>query len=353
MTAEAEVVKQSDLLNQLVLDRNNMEELGRVDVLWMYPAAHRVLGFICKSGFLGAKKVVFKLPQIQTLGANSILVHSQPEETDAEKVKQLDSLLNCEVWSDAGNKIGRITDYRFQLKTGEITQYLFASSGWSGITGDIYQLPPNRIISFGRKRVLVPEAAVKSFELYRPGIKQTLSKARDILKDDYISLVKQAQILTEQAKERAQAIAEQAKETAQTFTEQLKEETQTFTEQVTEQAKTTSQTVAEQVKERTQTVGDRANPGFQSHPPTNQTPPTPEPAATKPPVAPPASASTSPPQPTAPAYSSTDEDDDPWDFLEEDDLFTPPSPNPETFRKVDTAPKTNPNIEDDDDEPWI
>jgi uncharacterized protein YrrD len=345
MTTEADVVKQSDLLNQLVLDRNNMEELGRVDMLWMYPAAHRVLGFICKSGFLGAKKIVFKLPQIQTLGANSILVHSQPEETDAEKVKQLDSLLHCEVWSDAGNKIGRITDYRFQLKTGEITQYLFVSSGWSGITGDIYQLPPGRIISFGRKRVLVPEAAVKSFELYRPGIKQTLSKARDILKDDYISLVKQA-------KERAQAIAEQAKETAQTFTEQLKEETQTFTEQ----AKTTSQTVAEQVKERTQTVVDQANTGFQSYYPTSQAPSTPEPNINKPPVSPPPPPSTPQSQTTTATHSFADDEDDPWDFLAEDDLFSPPPTPSETFRKVDPKAKTNTTntgIEDDDDEPWI
>ncbi|MEP0870302.1 PRC-barrel domain-containing protein [Trichocoleus desertorum AS-A10] len=349
MTAEADVVKQSDLLNQLVLDRNNMEELGRVDMLWMYPAAHRVLGFICKSGFLGAKKIVFKLPQIQTLGTNSILVHSQPEETDGEKVKQLDSLLNCEVWSDAGNKVGRITDYRFQLKTGEITQYLFVSSGWSGITGDIYQLPPSRIISFGRKRVLVPEAAVKSFELYRPGIKQTLSKARNILKDDYISLVKQAQSLTEQAKERAQAIAEQAKETAQTFTEQLKEETQTFTEQ----AKTTSQTVAEQVKERTQTVVDQANTGFQSHYQPSQAPTTPEPSVSKPAVSPPPPASTPQPQATATTHTFADEEDDPWDFLEEDEPFTPTPSYPETFRKADTNPKAKTETEDDDDEPWI
>ena len=348
MAAEADVVKQSDLLNQLVLDRHNMEELGRVDMLWMYPAAHRVLGFICKSGFLGAKKIVFKLPQIQTLGANSILVHSQPEETDAEKVKQLDSLLNCEVWSDAGNKIGRITDYRFHLKTGEITQYLFTSSGWSGITGDIYQLPPSRVISFGRKRVLVPEAAVKSFELDRPGIKQTLSKARNILKDDYISLVKQAQILTEQAKERAQAIAEQAKETAQTFTEQLKEETQTFTEQ----AKTTSQTVAEQVKERAQTVVEQANTGFQSHHQTDQAPTISEPAVKKPPVSPPPPPSAPQPQTTTATHSFADEDD-PWDFLEEDDLLTSTSTNPDTFREVDSNTKTNTNVEDDDDEPWI
>lgn len=56
MAIPPEVLKQSDLLNQLVLDRNTMEELGHVDVLWMHPPVHRVLGFICKSGFLGTKK---------------------------------------------------------------------------------------------------------------------------------------------------------------------------------------------------------------------------------------------------------------------------------------------------------
>lgn len=56
MATQPEVVKQSDLLNQLVLDRNTMEELGHVDVVWMHPPVHRVLGFICKSGFLGTKR---------------------------------------------------------------------------------------------------------------------------------------------------------------------------------------------------------------------------------------------------------------------------------------------------------
>ncbi|NJR65874.1 MAG: hypothetical protein HC772_12035 [Leptolyngbyaceae cyanobacterium CRU_2_3] len=68
MTAQTEIVRQSDLINQLVLDRQTLEELGRVELLWMYPPAHRVLGFICKSGFLGNKKFAFKLDQITAVG---------------------------------------------------------------------------------------------------------------------------------------------------------------------------------------------------------------------------------------------------------------------------------------------
>jgi len=260
MATHPEVVRQSDLLNQLVLDRNTMEELGHVDVLWMHPPVHRVLGFICKSGFLGTKKTAFNLAQIRTLGANSILVNAKPVETDSEKVRQLESLINCEVWSDAGNKIGRITDCLFNFKTGAITEYLFISNGWGVIANGVYLLPPSKILSFGNKRVLVSEAAAQTLAVYREGIKQKLTKASNFLKEDYIqatqevrSLAKQAQAATEQARERAQALAEQAKDKVQTLNEQLKEGTQTLAKQ----AKEKGEVLVEQVKEGTRTISEQ------------------------------------------------------------------------------------------------
>jgi len=296
MANQPEVVKQSDLLNQLVLDRNTMEELGHVDVLWMHPPVHRVLGFICKSGFLGTKKTAFNLAQITTLGVNSILVNAQPVETDSEKVRKLESLIDCEVWSDAGNKIGRITDCLFNLKTGVITQYLFVSSGWGGMAGAIYLLPPSKVLSFGRKRVLVSEAAAQTLTVYREGIKQKLTKARSVFKDDYIqvtqevrSLAKQAQVATEQAKERAQVLAEQAKEKVQSLNQQLKEETQTFAKQAQEK----SQTLVEQVKERAQTVSEQVKEKRPAVEKNLEVPPTPSPATTS-------------------NVTATEDDDDPW-----------------------------------------
>ncbi len=260
MTIRAEVIRQSELLNQLVIDRNTMEELGRVEVLWMYPQTHRVMGFICKSGFLGAKKLAFKLTQLEARGVNGILTHAQPEETDLGKVRQLVSLINHEVWSDTGNKVGFITDYLFNLQTGAITQYLFVSSGWAGITGKVYQLPQTKILSFGVKRVLVSEAAVITLALYREGIEQKLTKAGDFLKkeatQEWRSLAQQTQSATQQAKSRINNLAEQAKERAQSLSNQTSEKVQTLSEQLQEQtqtwleqAKEKSQDLVEQVKE--------------------------------------------------------------------------------------------------------
>ncbi|KAM3094644.1 hypothetical protein ACKFKF_26765 [Phormidesmis sp. 146-12] len=231
MSKQPEVVKQSDLLNQFVLDRRSLQELGQIEVLWMYLKVHRVLGFICKSGLLGRKKTAFNLDQLDTIGANGVLVNSQPVETDIEKVRQLESLVNCEVWTDAGNKAGKVVDYLFDLETGVIEHYLFISSS---VTGSIYKLPPNYILSLGNRRVLVSEAAVRSFAIYQEGLQEKLYKAADFFKEEKTQVTQEFKSLFQQAKERAQIFNEQLKEKAELLAEQAKETGQVFVEQVKE-----------------------------------------------------------------------------------------------------------------------
>ena len=277
MTAQSTVVRHNDLLNRLVLNRNTMEELGQVDVLWMHPEAHRILGFVCQSGFLGTRKVAFNLAQIETLGTDSILVRSSPVETDAGRVGQLESLIHCEVWSDAGEKIGKISDCLFHLQTGTIREYLFFSNGWNGLVGGVYCLPPKKIISFGSKRVLVAAAAVKTFQMYRGGIQQKLSEAGEFFKGNYTEVAQEVRTmadraedfteqakdrwfkLTEQAKKQARVLAKQVKEQAQVLNKHLREETQTLSEQ----ARNKGQDFAEQVKEHTQSLGEQVHDSTQ------------------------------------------------------------------------------------------
>jgi len=246
-----ELIRQSDLINQLVLDRATLEELGRVELLWMYPQSHRVLGFICKSGFLGSQKSAFQLRQIGSLGASGLLTQNQPEKTTAERVRRLESLLDHEIWSEDGNRIGKITDCLFQLQTGEITQYLFVSSGWTGVLGELYQLSPSQILSFGKQRVLV--LATAEFELYQSGLSQKLSQ----------KLSQQAEATTEQAKEQfqqLQQLTEQAKVKAQQLSQQLTQKAQVLKTQVSE----TTQTILEQVESGFETLSTQVEEAFES-----------------------------------------------------------------------------------------
>jgi uncharacterized protein YrrD/polyhydroxyalkanoate synthesis regulator phasin len=265
--SQPEVIRQSELINQLVLNHRTMEELGRIEVLWMYPPAHRVLGFVAKSGFLGWQKLAFKLSQVEAIGENGVLTHSQPDPTDADRVRQLESLIHCELWSEAGHKLGWITDCEFNLRTGAITAYLVVIDRLSEVIGSIYRLPPSQIISFGSKRVVVAATSLKDFEPYREGIQEKFAKVTSTIKEEYTqatqelrSLVQRAQhttqhtaeqlkTLAEQAKERAQLLAEQAREKAQELSEQLREGAETLVEQTRETGGTWSERIHDRAED--------------------------------------------------------------------------------------------------------
>ena len=171
-----EFVRQSQLIDKIVLDRATMDECGRIEVMWCYPKVHRVLGFICKSGSFDRTKMAFNLDQLDKIGENGVLVMSAPVETDRDRVQQLESLIGCEVWTDEGKRVGRINDYVFQLKSGNIRHYLLASSGFQGLTGKLYSLYPNQILGYGRGRVMVSGGIVPGLELYQAGMDQKLEQ---------------------------------------------------------------------------------------------------------------------------------------------------------------------------------
>jgi hypothetical protein len=70
MASLPEYLRQSELLEQIVLDRATMETFGRVEVIWEYPKVHKVLGFICKPGRFDRRKLAFNLDQIQSTSSN-------------------------------------------------------------------------------------------------------------------------------------------------------------------------------------------------------------------------------------------------------------------------------------------
>jgi uncharacterized protein YrrD len=224
MVAMPEYIKQSELIDQLVLARATMDELGRVELLWAYPKVHRVLGFICKSGPLGRRKTAFNLDQIVTIGA-SVMVESEPVETDADRVRQLESLLGSEVWTDDGHKLGKISDYVFHLATGTIRQYLLTTGGLRGLAGATYALYPSQILTLGRSRVMV--SAGVELEVYQAGldqkIRQEIRQASDSLREQQAPAAQEVRSLMARAKSKAKTLADQAQERLETLGERLED----------------------------------------------------------------------------------------------------------------------------------
>ncbi|KAI9134506.1 PRC-barrel domain-containing protein [Acaryochloris sp. CCMEE 5410] len=259
MADAAKIMRHSQLLNRLVIDRDTTEELGRIDVVWMHPPAHRVMGFICKPGFMTKQRYAFNLKQLYRIGPESILVSSGAAETNVKEVALLETLIGLELWTDAGERLGRIIDCLFDRQTGNITHYLFKSGGWRGFTSGVYQLPPRAVMSFGRKKVLVTAKVSANLKVFQEGLEDRLVQVSDLIKSGYTqeldSLTSRAQKLTQQAEERLQKLAEQANEQVEAFGQA--EEEEDFGQQLQEK----SQKLMQQAKQKGRALWERVEDG--------------------------------------------------------------------------------------------
>lgn len=207
-----EIIKQSKLLNRLVLDRATVEEQGRVEKLWLNAGASRVMGITCKSGLFGKNKNNFVWEQIDTIGADAMLVNKSPDGRNSEKPEEIVSAIANEVWTDAGNKVGWLSDYLLNTKTGAVVNYLFKSSGWRGVLDGIYLLPSEAVRSAGNKRIIVSDAAVQSLELYAKGINHKFSRAAEFLQEDLKKTREHLKGMRQGSKQLAGEFQEQARE---------------------------------------------------------------------------------------------------------------------------------------------
>jgi uncharacterized protein YrrD len=234
-------LRHSELLNRLVLDRATTEEFGRVEVVWMDPGSDRVMGLVSKSSRFTKKRFAFKLSQLITIGAEGIVVNSLPVETDTDHVGVLETLIGHELWSDAGDRLGYITDCLFHLETGEITHYLFRSQGWHGFIDSIYKLPTRGIVQMGKKRVLIAQQAIPFITTYQEGFEQKVVQVAE----DLQSLSETAQTTTQRVGKQVRAIAQQATQKAKSIREEFPPQ----------EALKTGRSLLEQLQERAQSVG--------------------------------------------------------------------------------------------------
>lgn len=261
---QAKPIRQSQLLNRLVLERQTTEEIGHVDQLLLDYQAHRVVALRCKSGLLGAKKRYFAWGQVESIGTDSILVNTSKNNKTQQETESWDSLIGHEVWTDAGNKIGKLVDYLLKPKSGTVVNYLFSDLGWHGVMDGMYLLPPVAISSIGRKRIIVLDAVAQNSKQYGEGLNKKISQATDLIKEDYQKTVqdfqdvkRKAQHIPEQLKDKAQSVTEQFKDKAKATTEQLKDKAQSVTKQLKDRAKTTTAQLQDKAKSVTNQLKDK------------------------------------------------------------------------------------------------
>ncbi|MBE9141405.1 PRC-barrel domain-containing protein [Nodosilinea sp. LEGE 07088] len=213
------LVRQSELLNRLVLDYKTAGDLGKVGEVWLDPHLHTVRGLTSQSGFWKAKARAFTWDSIKAIGEDSIMVISEGADPAPKKPETVKSVIGHELWTGSGSRAGHIVDCLIDSETGKVVYYLFRSDGWSGLMEGIYALQPSAISSIGNKRLIAEDEAVRQSEKYAEGLEEKLHAAQDFLKRD----VEKTKEEWEVAQQKGRAIAEQVQEKTQVVTEQLKD----------------------------------------------------------------------------------------------------------------------------------
>ena len=156
--ADESVLRRGALFGRLVLDYNTTNELGLVGDLLVDLAQGRVVGLLCQGALWQRQRPIYSWEHVTNIGKDSVVIHDPGAEMPNAAAQPM---VGLEVWTDAGNCVGQIVDYRFE-RQGFVIQYLFAQSDQPGL----YGLAPDAIISAGRKRIMVSALSVEQAEYF-------------------------------------------------------------------------------------------------------------------------------------------------------------------------------------------
>ncbi|BAI91722.1 PRC-barrel domain-containing protein [Arthrospira platensis] len=213
MNAKKGIIKRSDLIGRLVLDRQTVEKLGDIEEIAVDLNSNQVIGFTTKSGMLpvGGKKRAFSWQQIDTIGVDAVLVNKSTDEDEFLLPENADSSMGHEVWTDAGKKVGVLVDYLIKNDTGTVTNYLFKTDGGlRGILQGIYIMPASAMTSAGSKRVIVSESMVENPPQYTEGLDQKIRQAAGFLQYDFEQTLSDLEGLKKYAQELGKSSSDSA-----------------------------------------------------------------------------------------------------------------------------------------------
>ena len=197
-----------------MLDYDTTNELGLVDSLLVDISQGQVVGIVCQGPAWQRQRPVYDWRQITNIGADSIVLHTQGAQPPSAAAQPM---VGLEVWTDMGNCVGQIVDYRFD-RQGTILLYLFTRPDQSGL----YGLFPDAIISAGRKRIMVSAQAIEQADYFADEVIPPDSQ-------DWQSTAQvTAQSLADQVQQRAQKLSDYAQE--RWLTEDLNEQLQSTTQ---------------------------------------------------------------------------------------------------------------------------
>lgn len=244
MTESTRTVRMGQVAGRLLLDLQTAEEIGHVGEILVDSQQHQVVGFTCRTGMMRRERPRFGWDQVSSVGKDGLILKG--EEPMAEDFTEALPVSRLEVWSDAGERIGWLADFEFDSSSGAIQRYLFSPEGWRGLEPGLYAIAPAKVVSAGRRRMMVRAEAVNAPQLVEAGAPEVTPPAAETqtsvaqgmptwrVPNFPEDLHVRSQQLTQQARDK---MRDQFQSRSQEFGRQAQDQWQERSQQLADQAK--------------------------------------------------------------------------------------------------------------------
>jgi len=176
MSELSPVYQRKSLLGKSIITLDDAVKVGLVSEVWIDTQAQKVVavGFQVKG-----KATTQGLPfsRIQVLGEDAILIPSAAVLTDILP-EQYSRLVDHEVITETGKRLGQIDDYYFDRTTGEVTNCLLSAGGIAGFLEGHSSLEGADILVIGKERTIVKAGAEERLTLVDKGLTQWVELGR-------------------------------------------------------------------------------------------------------------------------------------------------------------------------------
>ncbi len=171
----------SEFINTKIITRNSAKQLGVIKELLVDIDRREVVALGLRDSMIslsGMPRYMY-LSRISQIG-DVILVEDEDVVEDVD-IEAYSKLINSEVITEAGELLGRVRDFQFDLEDGKVSALIIASIGLPQIPDQVistYLLPVEEIVSSGPNRLIVFEGSEDRISQLTVGVLERMGIGR-------------------------------------------------------------------------------------------------------------------------------------------------------------------------------
>ncbi|HAN45627.1 MAG TPA: PRC-barrel domain protein [Cyanobacteria bacterium UBA8156] len=186
--------QRGSVLGLQIIDKTSGKRLGTVTELWLDVDRKSVMGFTVSDRVLPISNISFgdqfylPLERVDLLGPDALLVEGDRLLEDILTAERYTALVGCEVVTEAGEPLGKVRDFKFEPRSGQLSALILAQLPSPLIPDSListYEMDIYEIVAVGRDRIIVTEGMEARLVQLTKGLLERVGLGKPAWEQDY------------------------------------------------------------------------------------------------------------------------------------------------------------------------